>query len=71
MMTEHETVLPIRIRINWKLSAKGDRQFDMTWEGQGEYSDDEREYARNQALVESTSLLNSLIETARTDVSTD
>ena len=57
-------VLPPRVRINWKLSAKGERQFDMTWEGTGEYSPEELDTAREQALAESTKLLHDLSEIA-------
>ena len=54
-------VEPPRIRIAWKQSTKGVLSFEVTWEGKGEYSQEERDTARNQALAESDILLAELV----------
>jgi hypothetical protein len=52
---------PPRIRISWKQSVKGILSFECTWEGKGEYSQDERDTARTQALEESDLLCAELL----------
>jgi hypothetical protein len=50
-----------RVRISWKQSVKGILSFECTWEGKGEYSQEERDTARTQALEESDLLCAELL----------
>jgi hypothetical protein len=52
---------PPRIRISWKQSVKGILTFECTWEGKGEYSQEERDTARIQAIEESDLLCAELL----------
>jgi hypothetical protein len=60
-MTEQIHIEPPRVRISWKQSVKGILSFECTWEGKGEYSQEERDTARRQAIEESDLLCAELL----------
>ena len=56
-----DNVQPPRIRVSWKQSVKGILSFECTWEGTGEYTQEERDIARRQAIDESDLLCAELL----------
>ena len=58
---EQTHIEPPRVRITWKQSVKGILSFECTWEGTGEYTQEERDIARRQAIDESDLLCAELL----------